>query len=456
MLRMNNPKTKRILALIGVSLGLSIGGIAYSTISTALASIGHDLGASITELQWIMNIFGISICSSLVIAGRIADMYGRKRLYLLGIFGMMVSMLCSGFASNIIWIFIGQILFGLSAAIILPVSQVLLCNAVPKEDRGKAIGLWAGISGVALAIGPLLSGFVITALSWRWVFLINIPVSIFSAIFTVLYVSESRKANDTESIDWLGSFFLALTVGFFVLGITQTSSWPYGIVASIYATSLASFFALWAVERKAKHPIIRSDLFKNRLFLTASAANFCIIFFIWAIFFLMPLYLQNARHYSVLQTGLIMLFFTIPLSIFSLIGGKLYNQHGGRPLIILGFLFFIASTLIQINFNAHTPTLVIELGALLLGIGWGLSWGPTTTDAICTLAPEDAGIASGSFITIQETGGGLGLAITVVVVNSESNFVTGYQHGMWLLFFISVIGLILAISMRKKDRKFLS
>lgn len=441
---------KRILILIGICLGVAVGAMAFSAINIALAAIKNDLSASMVQIQWIMNIFGIVICSSLVIFGRMADIYGRKRLYLIGIILLAISMLGSGLAPHAGWIIFFQAILGLSAAIFIPVSQALISNVFPAQERSKAIGIWAAVIGVAMAVGPLISGAVIATLGWRWVFLINLPLILASFILVASFAPESRNEKSI-AIDWLGAVFLAITIACFVLAVVQGSLWKSPIIISLYIISFFGLILLLFVEKKVSAPIIREDLFTTHSFLTASVSNFCLIFFVWASFFLIPLYLQTIRHYSALQAGLMMLFDTLPMAIFSFIVGYLYKTLGPKLLISMGFIFLLISAFTQMQFSVDSKFIVLVLGILALGIGMGLIWGPTTTAAISALPLEDAGIASGTFVTIQEIGGTLGLAITVAVVRTHSNLMTGYHNGMWVLVLMCTIGLIVTFAMRKKE-----
>lgn len=439
---------KNLIVLTGICLGIAIIAIIFSAINTALAAIKLEFSASVTQLQWVMNAFGVAMCSTLVIFSRLADIYGRKRLYLIGIAGTFVSMLGAGLAPSINWLLFFQGILGFSTAILLPVSQALIANTFPAEERGRAIGIWAAVVGVAMAIGPLLSGFLIINLSWRWIFLISVPLTISSFILVAWFAPESHNTESSKKIDWLGAFLLAITVSCFILALTEGRSWSTLSIVSLYVSSLLGLAALLITESKAPEPIIRRDLFTNRMFLIASFSNFAIIFFVWASFFLLPLYLQTEHHYSAFAAGLVMLLVTVPLAIFSFVGGHLYKVYGPKPLILLGFFFFTLSAILQLYFSADTNFALIAFSTLCFGIGWGLAWGPTTTAALTTLSHQHAGIAAGSFVTIQEIGGNLGLAITLAIVNRYDNFMSGYSAGMWALLAISIIGIILALSMK--------
>lgn len=441
---------KNNIVLVGVCLGIATCAMIFSEINIALPVIKIDLSASVTQLQWIMNIFGVAVCSSLVISGRLADIYGRKRLYLLGVFLMGLSMLGSGLSPSADWIIGFQILLGFAGAIMLPVSQALISNLFAENERSKAVAVWATVVGLAMAIGPLLSAFIVNALGWRWIFLVNVPIVIVSLLIVGIFSPESRSNEKAPSLDGLGALLLGLTIIIFVLAVVQGNSWPTPIILMLYLLSIIGLVALLYVEKKAIQPIIREDLFKNKMFLTAAIGNFSLIFFVWASFFLMPLFFQLIHHDSVMQAGLMMLLVTVPLAIFSWFGSYLYQKYQPKNLILLGFLFLIMSVLMQMNFYPNTSFLFLAVGTAAFGIGWSFIWGPTTTTALSALPKEHAGIASGSFVTIQEIGGTVGLAITVSVVRTHSNLLFGYHRGMWVLLIICLIGLLSALCMGQR------
>lgn len=438
----NLTTTQRFFAMLGILIAISIGALAFSVINTSLATIKKDLNASVNELQWIMNIMGIFISSTLVTMGRLADVYGRKRIYMIGILGMGVGMLGNGLAPNATWIIFFQALVGLSAAILLPISQALMSHLFPEEDRSKAISIWAAVIGVALATGPLLSGIIISTLGWRWIFLINVPFAAISFLLILLFVPESRSENESTIIDWSGALLLTLTIASFVLAVVQGSLWRPSIIVSLYIISAISLVLLLIVEKKVKVPIIREDLFTNKRFIFSSLGNFCMIFFVWACFFLIPLYLQTIRQFSPMQAGLLMLFVSIPLAVMSPISGKFYRKFGPKILMMIGFALLILSTIVQMQFDLQSPLVTLILATLFFGLAWGFIWGPSTTAAISTISKNYAGIASGTFNTIQEIGGTVGLAITATVFRMHKNFIIGYHDGLIVLLFICMIGMI--------------
>ncbi len=339
----------------------------------------------------------------------------------------------------------------MAGAVLLPVSQAIITNIFPEDERSTAIGIWAAVAGVSLAVGPLVAGGVLHALGWRWVFLIMLPLAALSFLITLFFTPETKLENGVEKIDWFGVGLLTLTIGSFVLAVMQGSFWSLTVIILLYLLCLISLALLLFVEKRVESPIIREDLFRNRTFVMASLGNCCIIFFAWAVFFLLPLYLQKIRGLIPLQAGLLMLFVTIPLAVLSPVVGRIYQKIGPKKLIIVGFVFLLVSSIMQMQFHHDTMLYFIIIGTICYGIGWGLAWNPTTTAAISSLPPKHAGIAAGTFVTIQEIGGTVGLAITGTVFRRHQDLITGYDHAMWVLVVVSALGLLTGLLLRRKN-----
>ncbi|MBN4066755.1 MFS transporter [Simkania negevensis] len=439
------------ISIVGICAGVVVLAMIFSMVNTAIPSIGKSLPSTMLQLQWIINIFGIVTCSTLVTFGRLADIYGRKKIYLFGLSMCLIGLLGASIARSIYWVIAFQGFLGVGNAVILPVSQALLSHEYPANQRSKAIALWALVIGVALSAGPLLGGFLTEELSWRWIYLAPLPVVVFSMITVGLCTKESKNKEDCPELDIKGALLLIVSITAFVLAVLQGGVWAVTIIVVLYLISAATLVLLLFVEKNAKAPIIHEDLFTNRRFVLCSIANGCLVFFIWADFFLFPLFLQSQAGFSPLQAGLLLLCITIPVCVLSPIVGKLYNIVQLKYLIGAGFCLLVCSAAMQHFFYPDSSLIIFVLAALFLGLTWGFSWGPTTTAAISTLDRERAGIASGTFVTIAEIGGALGVTITVSVVRANDNFVYGFHNGAWVLTIVSVVGLASALLLKKTE-----
>lgn len=493
---------KRTLAVTGIGLGCMILGMIWSIVNTALASIQNDLGATILNLQWMMNCFGIFLCVPLLTMGKLGDSYGRKNLFILGLFGALVASIIAGTSNHISSLIACMGLYGLSGSIILPLSQALLVHQYPESQKEKAVGLWSIFASLSLALGPLIGGLILNFLGWRWVYLINIP-AICVAIPMVYFLVEKEKPGEKPHCDWMGIGLLASVVGSLIIGIMQGPSWGWTSISvmGLFGLSILSIYLLIILERKTEAPLFRPDLFLQRSFLFSAIANACTIGFIWLAFFLFPLYLQNMQKFSPFQTGMTLLLVTVPVALLSIPVSKIYAKVGPRTLLFVGFSFLTVSSLVQILFFSEHTFWPIALSCVCLGLGWVMAWGPSISCAISTLPHRLAGMASGMFTTLQELGAILSLAIGGVIFqlarkenlaphieqitssltgeNKEraesflSNpaaveqvygaqasivtwvrdaFVSGYQSTLWFLLFLSLLALIMTWFLPKKAK----
>lgn len=489
--------------LIGVSMASFLGCIDFTIVNTALPAIQTGLNATVTELQWIINIFILALSTFMVVMGRIADIYGRRLVLYIGIIVFCFSSLGAGLAININWLIIFRLIQGISCAILYTASGAIVSNAFPANERGKAIGTLFGVNGIGLALGPVLGGILVSALSWRWIFLVNVPVILTSLIICFASVRESRNQENGTRIDWFGLITLVIALPCFILGITQGSIWGWDSAMTIgsFIIAIFMFVAFYFIEMRSDTPIIQFHLFANRIFISSVVATFSLALFYCLAFFLMPLYLHTIRGESGYMIGLMLLPTTAMVAILSPVVGRIVDIYGPKIPLVLGFTFFVLSAFFQTQFAENSSVFYILFAFSLMGIGWACILGPATVASL-SAAPESMGaVAMGSSWTLHNIGGAIGLGVGVVIyrifaknnvltalmthhisagswVNEavanpdnaiklfhqythlkindilplfHQSFITGYQAAMWLLFATSFIALGIVYYGMKKN-----
>lgn len=443
----------KLLSLIGISSGCIVMGLVFTMVNTAIPVIQRVLGVPISEMQWMMIAFGIINCALLVTSGRLADILGRKKVFLVGLCFSGAGMLLGGWSSEGKGLILSMSLAGIGNAILLPVSQAMLVSEYPVSLKSRAIAIWATAIASAMAIGPLLGGFVSDRWGWKWVFWSLVPMVVLSLILTTLFSKESRNEEDLPLVDYKGMILIGVGLSAFALLVTEYAHFTYPIRGALLLVSLLSLFGLWKNSRSFPAPILLPELVKQKVFLAASIASGCLIFYIWSAFFLFPLFLQNVSQLSSFEIGLMMLAVTIPVAVLSPIVGKVYQPQRGWIFIFVGFLFLLISSILQRYFDGASSSQEILLAFTLFGIGYGLIMGPTATMAISVVSPNRAGIASGTFVTFQEIGGTLGLAFVVTTVRLNPQIELGYQEGMISLIIASILGCFCGLLLRRRGKK---
>ena len=444
---------KQKISIVGICSGCIVMGLVFTMVNTAIPSIQKSLKTSIHSMQWMMIAFGMINCAFLVTSGRIADIFGRKKIFLLGLSSSGTGMLLAGFCSGSPCLILSMSLAGLGNAILLPVSQAMLVSEFPEVRRKHAIAIWATAVASAMAIGPLVGGIILEELGWQWVFWATIPIVLISFILVCFFSRESRNQDDPPHIDYKGMLYIATALASFVLITTEFSQLPWII---IFLLLIVLFISAYLLRRNGKthpSPILLQELVQNRTFLCASIASACLIFYLWSLFFVLPVYLQKVQPFSPLETGLLMLGITVPVALFSPLVGKLYTPRNAWIFIAVGFFLLMLSSILQTFFTASSTIPFILTTILLFGLGYSLTCSPTTVAAISVVSTQKAGIASGTFVTFQEIGGTLGLALIVSLIQVYPNLLLGINRGALGLLIISTVGCFCGLALRKTTIK---
>jgi EmrB/QacA subfamily drug resistance transporter len=383
-----------------------------TVVNVALPSIQKSLHTSISGLEWTVNAYTLSFAVLLVTGGRLGDIFGRRRMFLFGVVVFGLSSAFIGLSQSEAWLVAGRVAQGVGAAFMMPATLSIIANAFPPHERGKAIGTWAGVSAMALAIGPVVGGFLVEHVSWQSIFFLNVPVAVIAVVVTLAAAQESRDETSTHHVDLPGVAAISVGLGSLVLALVNANAWGWGSPRILGLLALAALaLALFAVaERRVAEPIIDFDFFRSRSFFGANVVAFFISFAMLAVFFFLALYLQNIRGYSPLETGVRFLPTTVVIIVVGPIAGRLSDRIGPRPLITLGLLLTAGSLFWQGHLAPDTSYGFLIGAFVLLGLGMGLVMSPMSTAAMNAVDQTKAGVASGVLSMSRMVGGTFGVA----------------------------------------------
>lgn len=418
--------SKEWALLIGVSLASFIGNADFGIVNTAIPAIQNSLQMTFVQAQWIANAFALSLGIFLILAGKVADLLGRRRIFYVGITIFLLASAMAGAAPNASILIAARALLAIGSAIMFTSSGSLVAIGFGEQNRAKAMGIFWGIAMLGLAAGPILGGIITHFLNWRWVFFVNFPIALISIIICLITVPASANQRLDETVDWLGFIFFALFTLFINLGVIASTHIPMVIEHVVMYFGIAGLSLLLFFWRQFTyhHPLLPIQLFKQRGFAINSFITFAIGSFYGLAFFIYPFYLNNARGLSILNVGLFLLPCTVILAIISTYIGRFIDKGVSiKMLIVVGFLILAIACAGQLFFTDTTSLWYVSLPLILLGIGWGFITNPSSMIAL-EAGPENmSGIILGTIWTILNLGSSLAVAIGTALFNNHAESV---------------------------------
>lgn len=435
--------TRKWWTLAGSCCGLFLLMLDSTVVALALPEIRHDVGASSEGLQWVMNAYLLTIAVLVVTAGRLGDMFGRKRVFVAGTITFALGSVLSGAAGDQVALIAGRVVQGAGAAAMLPLSLALVANVFSAEEQPRALGIWAAVSAVALAIGPLAGGLLIE-LDWRVIFWMNLPIAAIGIAITALAAPESTDPGSGTRVDWPGLAALSVGITAVVLALVQSRSWGAGTVVAVALLGALALLAFWRIEHRVGDPIVDFGLFRNGPYFGASAAAFALVGSYWAVMFFQPQYLQDVRGHSPILSGLMILPVTVPMVFVSPFSGGLIARFGARRLMTAGMICGVVGLLALTQVEASSPYGALLAGYLLFGIALGLVYAPMSTAAMAAMPREKVGIASGVLAMDRVLAGAVALAATGAafhaLLGDGRGFADAVAGSTWVVVVLCAIG----------------
>ena len=452
-----SARTKTLWTFAITSVALFMTTLDNLVVTTALPVIRKDLNASLSGLEWTVNAYTLTFAVLLITGAALGDRFGRRRLFTIGLTIFTLASAAAALAPSIDVLIAARALQGLGGAIVTPLTLTILSAAVPAERRGLVLGAWGGISGLAVAIGPLVGGAVVEGISWQWIFWLNVPIGLVLLPLAALRLQETRGPNDALDLPGVG----LASAGLFgiVWGLVRGNSVGWAsveIVAALTAGALVlALFVLW--ELRAAEPMLPLRFFRNRTFTAANVASLLMFFGMFGSIFLLAQFFQTVQGYSPLQAGLRVLPWTAMPIFVAPLAGALSDRIGGRPLMATG-LAMQAAGLAWIAF-VSTPTVAyseLVTPFVLSGIGMALYFAPVANVVLSSVRPDEEGQASGANNAIRELGGVFGVAVLASVFahyggyGTGQSFVDGLTPAIYVGAALVAAGALAALAIRRK------
>jgi EmrB/QacA subfamily drug resistance transporter len=418
-LRMNEDN-RRWWALGAMCFALFMIMLDNTVVNVALPSIQRSLNATTTTLEWTVNAYTLTFAVLLVTGGRLGDIFGRRRIFMTGVVIFGTASAAIGFSPSDTWLVAWRAIQGTGSALMMPMTLSIITNAFPPQERGKAIGTWAGVSAMALAIGPVVGGFLVETVSWQSIFFLNVPVAFAAVLVALFAVRESRDETVERSVDIPGVLTLTISLAALVLALVEGNTWHWGSarVLALFAIAVVGLISFVQIELRRRVPMVDFSFFRARSFVGANVVAFIVSFAMLAMFFFLALYLQNIRDYTPLQAGIRFLPSTALVIVMGPLAGRLSDRVGPRPLMTLGLLFVSGALFLLSQMTVSSSYTTLLPGFILIGIGIGLTMSPMSTAAMNSVEQTKAGVASGILSQNRMVGGTFGVAVTGALVSS--------------------------------------
>jgi EmrB/QacA subfamily drug resistance transporter len=408
--------------------GSGIASLDATVVNIALPTIGREFHTGIAALQWVITGYTLTLAAFLLLGGSLGDRFGRRKVYLIGIVWFALASAACGFAPNALFLIATRLLQGVGAALLTPGSLAILEASFVPADRARAIGAWSGLSGVAVAAGPLVGGYLISAASWRWIFFINLPIAAAVVALGMRHLPESRDPSVTGRIDYAGALFAVL----FLTGITfafieaPTLGWSSPSVIAMTAVGVAGLAAFLIREHTAAAPMLPLSVFADRQFAATNAVTFIVYAALTGATFLLPVVLQVVSGYSPLASGFALLPLTFIMLVLSARSGQLASRIGPRLQMSVGpVVVGVGLAMLTLATSGSSYWLYVLPAVLVFGLGLAITVAPLTATAMSSAPPEHSGIASAVNNDVARFGGLLAVAVLPALAGITG---TSYLH----------------------------
>ena len=406
--------------LTAVAFGLFMIMLDNTVVNVALPSIERDLHISISSLEWIVTSYALVFAALLITGGKLGDMYGRKRIFIAGLIVFTLASLACGLAPSAGFLIGARLVQGAGAALMNPASLSIITATFPPRQRGTAIGIWAGVSALALAIGPLAGGLIVDNINWNWIFFVNVPVGVLGVVASRIFITESRDTSREQSIDLPGLVTSALALFALTYGLIEGNQrgWTSAEIVGLFVAAAVLFALFVIVESRQRLAMLDLSLFKNGAFTGANIVALLVSLGMFGVFFYVSLYVQNVLGYTPTQAGAIFLPMTLLIILLAPFAGRASDRVGSRWLMGGGMALLGVSLLLYQRMGVHSGFWTLLPALVIGGAGMAITMSPMTSAAMGAVPPDKAGVGSGVLNSFRQVGGALGIAIMGAIVAS--------------------------------------
>jgi EmrB/QacA subfamily drug resistance transporter len=458
---------RRWWTLGAVSLGLFMIMLDNTVVNVALPSIQDSLGLSLSELEWVVTGYALTFAAFMLTGGKLADLLGRRLVFVAGLVVFTAASLACGLAGSADMLIGARVVQGIGAALMNPATLSIITATFPPRQRGTAIGIWAGVSALALAIGPLVGGLLSEHVDWSWIFFVNVPVGMVAVVAAFVFIDESRDTSRNQRADVPG--LVTSGVGLFALtyALIEANSYGWGStrIIAAFALAAASLAGFVTLELRQRRPMLDLTLFRNPTFSGANVSMLLVALAMFGVFFYVSLYVQQILGYSPVEAGASFLPATILIAALAPQVGRLVDRVGSRWLTGGGMTLLALSLVLYSRLGTGSSYWDILPGLVLMGFGMALTMTPTTAAAMSSVPRDQAGVGSAVLNSMRQVGGSLGIAVTGAIVAHVTStslaagdtrpdaFVHGFQRGLEIAALIALAGAVVAVVTMRTHRQ---
>ncbi len=436
-----------------------------TVVNVALPSIQRDLGIGLSELEWTVNAYALTFAVLMLTGGKLADFMGRRRVFLVGLAIFTVASLLCGLATSGEILIAARTVQGAGAALMLPATLSIISATFPPHQRGMAIGIWAGVSAMALAIGPLIGGLLTEHVDWSWIFFVNVPVGVLGFVIGRLVIQESRDTSEEQRLDLPG--LAASAVGLFALtfGLIEANSfgWSDPVIVGLFVLAAVALAVFVWLERHQRTPMLDLSLFRSGTFAGANVVALLVTLAMFGVFFFMSIYMQNVLGYSAVRTGAAFLPMTLLIILVAPAAGKLSDRVGSRWLMTAGMTLVTVSLVVFSRLDAGSGFWDFFPGLVVGGLGIATVMTPMTAAALGSVPVAKSGVGSGVLNTFRQVGGALGIAVMGAIVAAyvdldgggppdPGSFIDGFQTALRVGAGFALLGAFVAAATVRSHR----